>query len=255
MRKIRIIPRLDIKGDNLIKGVHLEGLRVMGDPNKFAKQYYESGADELIYMDSVASLYGRNSLKSLIKKAIKNIFIPITVGGGIRSIKDAFEILSAGADKIAVNTAAVKNPFLIKELIDKFGSQSIVISIEAKQLTKSDWEVYTENGREKTGIKVMDWVRKCTKIGVGEILVTSIDRDGTKKGFDIPLLKEVGEITNTPIIASGGMGQLEDFTELVKKSNIDAVSMATILHYKTKSIKEIRSYGLSKKINLREFNE
>ncbi|MBD1171187.1 imidazole glycerol phosphate synthase cyclase subunit, partial [Pelagibacterales bacterium SAG-MED04] len=168
MRKLRIIPRLDIKGENLIKGIQLEGVRVIGNPNIFAKKYYNNGADELLYMDAVASLYGRNNLKELIKKAVKDVFIPITVGGGIRSIEDAYDILRSGADKIAINTAAVIRPNLIKELSNEFGSQSIVVSIEAKQQSKFDWEVYVESGREKTGIKVFDWIKKAESLGAGE---------------------------------------------------------------------------------------
>tara|TARA_B100000767_G_C19769983_1_gene539459 strand:+ start:2838 stop:3605 length:768 start_codon:yes stop_codon:yes gene_type:complete len=255
MKKIRLIPRLDIKGENLIKGVQLEGLRIIGSPNEFARKYYANGADELIYMDSVASLYGRNNLKDLIRKAVKDVFIPITVGGGIRSIEDAFEILRSGADKIAINTAAVKNPLLIKDLVNKFGSQSIVISIEAKKISENNWEVYVEGGREKTGINVIDWVTKCTEARAGEILITSVDKDGTKEGFDIPLLKKVSEVSNIPIIASGGMGQLEDFSKVVKETDVDAVSMATILHYNIKKIQDIREFALSKNINLREFYE
>lgn len=255
MRKIRIIPRLDIKGKNLIKGVQLEGLRIIGDPNQFAKKYYQEGADELLYMDAVASLYGRNNLKELITKASKDVFIPITVGGGIRSIEDAYNIFRAGADKVAINTAAVRNPCLIKDLSEEFGSQSIVLSIEAKKMDENNWEVFVENGREKTGISVTDWIRKATNLGVGEILLTSVDCEGTKKGFDINLLNEATKLTNVPIISSGGMGKLEDFLNVIKKSKVDAVSMASVLHYNTINLSSIRSYGLSNNIDLREFNE
>ena len=185
MKRVRIIPRLDIKGPNLIKSIQFEGLRVIGDPNSFAKKYYHEGADELLYMDSVASLYGRNSLKDLVSKAAKDVFIPITVGGGIRSIETATDILRNGADKVAVNTAAVKNPKLINELVKKFGSQSIVISIEAKHTSDNKWEVFIENGRERTGLDVVKWVKQCESLGAGEILLTSIDKEGTGKVFDI----------------------------------------------------------------------
>ena len=215
MRKLRLIPRLDIKGPNLIKGIQLEGLRVIGDPNEHALRYYQNGADELLYMDSVASLYGRNNLQNLITKAVKDVFIPITVGGGIRSLENAYEMFRCGADKIAINTAAVKNPILISDLVKEFGSQSIVISIEAKKKTTNKWEVYTECGREKTGLDVMEWAKKCVDLGIGEILITSVDKEGTKKGFDIDLNKKLTDSFNTPIIASGGMGNEDHLYELI----------------------------------------
>ena len=250
MRKLRLIPRLDIKGPNLIKGIQLEGLRVIGDPNLFAIKYYENGADELLYMDSVASLYGRNNLQELITKAVQDVYIPITVGGGIRSLKDAYEMFRCGADKIAVNTAAVKNPNLITELVKEFGSQSIVISIEAKKISEDKWEVYTECGREKTGLDVMEWAKNCVDLGIGEILITSVDKEGTvKKGFDIELNKKLTDRFNTPIIASGGMGNNEHLFELIENTNIDAVCIASVLHYEKSSIKEIRNACLKKILN------
>ena len=255
MRNLRLIPRLDIKGPNLIKGIQLEGLRVIGDPNLFALKYYENGADELLYMDSVASLYGRNNLQDLITKAVQNVFIPITVGGGIRSIKNAYEIFLCGADKIAINTAAVKNPLFLTELVKEFGSQSIVISIEAKKNSGDKWEVYTECGREKTGLDVMEWAKKCVDLGVGEILITSVDNEGTCKGFDIELTKELTNRFNVPIIASGGMGNKKHLFDLIENTNVDAICMASILHYKKSTIKEIRESCLNKNFNLRVFNE
>lgn len=255
MRKLRLIPRLDIKGPNLIKGIQLEGLRVIGDPNLFALKYYENGADELLYMDSVASLYGRNNLQDLITKAVKNVFIPITVGGGIRSVKNAYEMFRCGADKIAINTAAVKNPLFLKELVKEFGSQSIVISIEAKKNSENKWEVYTECGRERTGLDVIEWANKCVSSGVGEILITSVDKEGTCKGFDIELTKELTNKFNVPIIACGGMGSKEHLFDLIENTNVDAVCMANILHYKKFTIKEIRESCLNKNFNLRIFNE
>tara|TARA_B110000858_G_C17796401_1_gene472642 strand:+ start:872 stop:1639 length:768 start_codon:yes stop_codon:yes gene_type:complete len=255
MRKLRLIPRLDIKGPNLIKGIQLEGLRVIGDPNLFALKYYENGADELLYMDSVASLYGRNNLQDLITKAVKNVFIPITVGGGIRSVKNAYEMFRCGADKIAINTAAVKNPLFLKELVKEFGSQSIVISIEAKKNSENKWEVYTECGRERTGLDVIEWANKCVNSGVGEILITSVDKEGTCKGFDIELTKELTNKFNVPIIACGGMGSKEHLFDLIENTNVDAVCMANILHYKKFTIKEIRESCLNKNFNLRIFNE
>tara|TARA_B100000768_G_C11220939_1_gene350489 strand:+ start:286 stop:1053 length:768 start_codon:yes stop_codon:yes gene_type:complete len=251
MKRIRIIPRLDIKGPNLIKSIQFEGLRVIGDPNSFAKKYYHEGADELLYMDSVASLYGRNSLKDLVSKAAKDVFIPITVGGGIRSIETATDILRSGADKVAVNTAAVKNPKLINELVKKFGSQSIVISIEAKHTSDNKWEVFIENGRERTGLDVVKWVKQSESLGAGEVLLTSIDKEGTGKGFDIELLKNVQKVINIPLIASGGMGKPKDLLEIVMNLNVNAVSMANIIHYNKFSIKNIKDFAQKNNIAVR----
>ena len=182
MRNIRLIARLDIKGQNLIKGIHLEGLRVIGSPNEHALRYYQQGADELIYMDCVASLYGRNHLGDIVRSAAKDIFVPMTVGGGIRSVEDATQILRSGADKVAINTAAVKRPVLISEISYRFGSQCMVLSIEAKEVGSGCWEVYTDNGRERTGIDVIEWVKRGVNLGAGEVLLTSVDREGTRKG-------------------------------------------------------------------------
>jgi len=186
MRKVRLVARLDIKGPNLIKGIHLEGLRVIGAPNEHALRYYQQGADEFIYMDCVASLYGRNNLGDIVQNAVKDVFVPITVGGGIRSVEDATHLLRCGADKVAVNTAAVANPKLISDIARRFGSQCMVLSIEAKQIGPDRWEVFTDNGRERTGLDVVVWVKQGVALGAGEILLTSVDREGTRKGFDIP---------------------------------------------------------------------
>jgi cyclase len=240
MRNIRLIARLDVKGPNLIKGIHLEGLRVMGSPNEHALRYYLQGADELIYMDCVASLYGRNHLDDIVRSAAKDIFVPMTVGGGIRSVDDATDILRAGADKVAVNTAAVANPHLITEIARRFGSQCMVLSIEAKQVGPERWEVYTDNGRERTGLDVIEWVKRGVVMGAGEILLTSVDREGTRKGFDIALVKAVTAEVSVPVIASGGMGKPEDLIGAVCDGGADAVAMADILHYKRAEIGEIR---------------
>lgn len=254
MRKVRLIPRLDIKGPFLIKGIQLEGLRVLGDPNYYAKKYYTEGADEILYMDSVASLYGRNSLKNLIAEASKDVFVPITVGGGIRTLEDATEILRSGADKIAVNTAAVQNPKLISDLANKFGSQSVVISIEARKKDYNTWDVYIEQGREKTDLNMLEWIKKSVALGAGEVLLTSIDNEGTGKGFDFKLVKTVTELVNVPVIASGGMGKLEDLKNVVLNSKADAVSMADILHYNKFNLKNIREYALAENLKVRKFN-
>ena len=249
---VRLIARLDIKVPNLIKGIHLEGLRIIGDPNIFARKYYDAGVDEIIYMDTVASLYGRNNLSDIVKKTVKDVYVPITVGGGIRSIDDVKYLLRCGAEKVAINTAATKNPGLIKEVSRKFGSQCMVLSIEAKRKDNS-WEVYTENGRQKTGLDVMDWVRIGEDNEAGEILLTSVDNEGTKKGFDYELIKKVSESVSIPVIASGGMGEYDHLNEVVKESCADAVAMADILHYERSTIQEIREYCIKSNINVRDY--
>jgi len=251
MRNVRVIARLDIKNNFLIKGIHLEGLRKIGDPYEFANKYFYSGIDEIIYMDAVASLYKRNSLNDIIKATAKNIFVPITVGGGIRTIDDAYKILRSGADKIAINTAAIKNPRLIEELSKRFGSSTIVISIEAKKLTDGKWEAYTNNGREKTGIDVIKWSSDVERLGAGEILVTSVDQEGTGRGFDDSLVKSVTDKVKIPVIASGGMGTLQHFVDVVKKSNCDGVAIANLLHYSKIIIKELKNFSAKEKINIR----
>ena len=250
---IRIIPRLDIKGSNLIKGINLEGLRVIGIPNDFAQSYYHQGADELIYMDSVASLYGRNHLGDTIKDAVKNIFIPITVGGGIRSVNDAAEILRVGGDKVAINTAAVNNPKLITDIAMQFGCQCVVLSIEAKEVAPYRWEVYTNNGRERTGLDVLDWAKISESNGAGEILLTSIDREGTRKGFDVKLIKAVSEAVSVPVIASGGMGYHEDLLSVVTEGGVHAVAIADILHYNRSNIREIRGFAKNSGLRVRQY--
>ncbi len=253
MSNIRIIARLDIKGPNLIKGIHLEGLRVMGSPNEHALRYYLQGADELIYMDCVASLYGRNHLGNIVKAAAKDIFVPMTVGGGIRSVDDATAILREGADKVAVNTAAVASPQLITDISRRFGSQCMVLSIEAKQVGPDQWEVYTDNGRERTGLDVIDWVKRGVNMGAGEILLTSVDREGTRKGFDISLIKAVSAEVSVPVIASGGMGNPEDLIAVVSEGGADAVAMADILHYNRAKISDIRAVAESAKFGVRHY--
>ncbi len=253
MRKVRLIARLDIKGPNLIKGIHLEGLRVIGSPNEYAFKYYKQGVDELIYMDCVASLYGRNSLGDLIQNAAKDVFVPMTVGGGIRSVEDAANLLRCGADKVAVNTAAVANPNLINDISQRFGSQCMVLSIEAKQIAPQRWEVYTDNGRERTGLDVVDWVKRGVDLGAGEILLTSIDREGTRKGYQIPLLRAVTQEVSVPVIASGGMGKPEDMIDAVLEGEADAVAMADILHYNRATLDDIRSVAISANIEVRGF--
>jgi len=240
MAGIRLIARLDVKGPNLIKGVNLEGLRVIGDPRQYALKYYEQGADEFIYMDCVASLYGRNNLAEIVRHTSEDAFIPMTVGGGIRSVSDVETLLRVGADKVAVNTAAVARPELITEIATRFGSQCMVASIEAKNTRPGEWEAYTDNGREKTGLDVVEWAKRCEELGAGEILLTSIDREGTRKGFEIDLIAAVSTTVSIPVIASGGMGNVQHLVDAVKTGKADAVAMADILHYNRMTIQEIR---------------
>ena len=201
-RILRLIARLDIKGANLIKGIHLEGLRIVGDPQDRAEKYYQDGADEIIYMDTVASLYGRNNLLDVVTRATEHVFVPMTVGGGIRSVEDARALLRAGADKVAINTAAIKDPTLIKKLSDVWGSSTIVLSIEAKKTAEGKWEAYTDNGRERTGLDVAQWAEQGAKLGAGEIFLTSVDQEGTRKGFDCELVSEVTKSVDIPVVAS-----------------------------------------------------
>ena len=239
----------------MIKVIHLEGLRVIGSPNEYALRYYQQGVDELIYMDCVASLYGRNHLGDIIRSAAKNIFVPMTVGGGIRSVEDATQILRAGADKVAVNTAAVANSQLITDIARRFGSQCMVLSIEAKQVGQDRWEVYTNNGRERTGLDVVEWVRHGVAMGAGEILLTSVDREGTRKGFDIALVKAVSAVVAVPVIASGGMGKPEDVLTVVQEGGADAVAMADILHFNRAGIGDIRTVAENAGLGVRHYEQ
>lgn len=231
MKTVRIIPRLDVKGPNLVKGIHLEGLRVLGRPSDFAKYYYDNGADELIFMDVVASLYDRNSLHSIIEDTAKKIFIPITVGGGVRSLEDIESILRAGADKVSINTAAIKNPELIRDASREFGSSTIVVAIEAIKDKNGKYYAFTDNGREFTGKEVLEWVKKVEELGCGELIITSVDKEGTGKGFDIDLIKMIADNVSIPIIAHGGAGSKEDIKSLFENNIVDSVALASILHY------------------------
>lgn len=244
MKYHRIIPKLDIKGESLVKGIHLEGLRVLGLPENFAYKYYLEGADEIFFQDTVASLYGRNSLLDIISKTAKNIFVPLTVGGGIRNIDDIKNILRAGADKVSINTAAVENPNLINEASNIFGSSTIVLSIEAVKQKNNSYLAYTDNGREHTGIDIFNWALDAQMRGAGEIFLTSVDKEGTGEGYDIDLIKKMSEIISIPLISHGGAGNLNDIKKAFKYGKSDALSMASILHYGYLS----RNKGLNKDI-------
>lgn len=227
----RVIPRLDIKGPNLVKGIHMEGLRVLGKPEDYAKRYYEDGADELIYVDTVASLYKRNSLLDIIEKASSEIFIPLTVGGGLRTIEDIRDALSAGADKVAINTKAINDPSFIKEAARRFGSSTIVIDVQVVQNTNNEYECLANYGRERTGKNPIDWAREAESLGAGEILLTSVNREGTGRGFDIELTEAVSSEVKIPVIASGGAGKADDVQKVINDGRADAVCLASLLHY------------------------
>lgn len=253
MSGTRLIARLDIKGPNLIKGIQFEGLRVVGDPYEFATRYYREGIDEIVYIDTVASLYGRNNIVEVVKRTARDVFIPMTVGGGIRSVADATELLRAGADKVAINTAAVERPNLIAEVADRFGSQCMVLSIEAKRAMglRDSWEVYTNNGREHSGRDVVDWVREAVELGAGEVLLTSVDQDGTRDGFDVELVRAVTAVVNVPVVASGGMGNFSHLVEVVNQGGASGVAIGELLHRNRMSIDQIRSEARSHGVAVR----
>jgi cyclase len=237
----RLIGRLDIKGPNLIKGIHLEGLRVVGDPRAFATRYFEQGVDELFYQDSVASLYQRNSLQSIVEYTSERIFVPLTVAGGIRSVEDARALLRAGADKVAVNSAAVRRPSLVREISEEFGSQCMVLSVEAKSVGPGRWEPFTDTGREATGLDLMEWVQQATALGAGEIFLTSIDKDGTRRGFDLAMTRAVADAVAVPVVASGGFGKPPDFVRAVHEGHADAVAVGAALHFGACTPADIRA--------------
>jgi cyclase len=240
MSCLRIVARLDIKGPNLIKGVQLEGLRVVGSPEEHARRYYEAGIDELLYMDIVASLYGRNNLGDIVRKTTQSVFVPITVGGGVRSVDNARDLLRAGADKVAINTAAVNRPELITEMAHTFGAQCTVLSIEAKRRPDGGWEAYTDNGRERTGRDAVDWARQGAGLGAGEILATSVDREGTRKGFDLDLIRAISAAVSVPVVASGGLGTPAHLAEAAKEGAA-AIAVADALHYARVPLSDLRA--------------
>lgn len=228
---VRVIPRLDIKGPNLVKGIHFDGFRVLGTPDDFARIYYEEGADELLYYDTVASLYQRNSLADIVQRTAEELFIPLTVAGGLRTIDDIRAILRSGADKVAINTAAIANPDLIRIAAETFGSQCIVASIEAKRLPDGEYEAWVDYGRQPTGVNAVEWAERTVELGAGEILVTSIDREGTGRGYDLELTARIARRVPVPVIASGGAGRAEHVMEAVTRGAADAVSAASVFHY------------------------
>jgi cyclase len=228
---VRIIPRLDIKGPNLVKGIHLEGLRVLGKPEEFARLYYEAGADELLYQDAVASLYGRNSLLDIVERTAREIFIPLCVGGGLRTVDDIRRVLRAGADKVSINTAAIERPELITEAARSFGSSTVVVCLEVIKQSDGRYECFTDSGRQATGIDALEWAVRATELGAGELLITSVDRDGTGRGFDVALTKSIAAAVPTPVIAHGGAGTADHVVEIFEDAGADAACVASLLHY------------------------
>ena len=216
----------------MVKGIHLEGLRVLGKPEQFAKYYYEQGADEIIFQDVVASLYGRNSLHEIISSTAKEIFIPLTVGGGIRTLEDISSVLRAGADKVSINTSAHENPDLITQASNVFGKSTIVVSIEAIRQPDGTFQTFTDNGRNRTGREVVSWVRRAEELGAGEILLTSVDREGTGEGADIELIRQVKDNINIPLVVHGGIGRSEDVLKVITESKfISGIAISSMLHY------------------------
>lgn len=249
----RIIPCLDVKNGNVVKGVHFVGLKDVGDPVSCVKKYYQDGADELVFLDITATNENRDTMVKYVEEVAKNIFIPFTVGGGIRSREDMKNILRAGADKCSLNSAAVRNIDLVSECSNAFGNQCVVLAVDGKlREDKSGWNVVINGGRIDTGIDVVSWVKDCVKKGAGEILLTSMDADGTKDGFDLPMLKAVKKAVNVPVIASGGCGCLEDFYEVFKENSADAALAASIFHYEELTVRQVKDYLDQKGICVRK---
>jgi cyclase len=247
----RIIPCLDVKGGRVVKGVHFVGLRDAGDPVELAAFYDREGADELVFLDIIASHEGRDTLVELAGRTGDEVFIPYTIGGGISSVEDIRSILKAGADKVSINTSALEDPELITRSAERFGSQCVVVAIDAKSRGDGTWEVYTHGGRNPAGRDALEWARTVERLGAGEILLTSMDRDGTKKGYDIPLTRAVCENVSIPVIASGGAGTLEHLAEAIEQTGCDAVLVASIFHYGQHSIADAKQFLASRGIEVR----
>tara|TARA_Y100000590_G_scaffold385256_1_gene457228 strand:+ start:1991 stop:2761 length:771 start_codon:yes stop_codon:yes gene_type:complete len=251
MLKTRIIPCLDVKNGKVVKGTKFKNLKYAGDPVKQAQIYDKQGADELCFLDITASSEKRNIIFDVVKKTAQKCFMPLTVGGGVRSIKDIRKLLLCGADKVSINTSAIKDPNLVKKSSKKFGNQCIVVAIDAKKIDKNKWEIYTHGGRQKTGIDAIKWAKKMENYGAGEILLTSMDKDGTKSGFDLELTKKISNIINIPVIASGGVGNIQHLIDGIKIGKASAVLAASIFHYGKFTIKEVKKKMKQKGIAVR----
>ena len=252
----RIIPCLDVKEGRVVKGINFVNLRDAGDPVENAKIYNDEGADELVFLDITASVEKRKTMVDVVKRVAEKVFMPFTVGGGIGSLKDISDLLNAGCDKVSINTQAVKRPEFIKEASDRFGTQCIVVAIDAKRNKEQvnnthEWEVYINGGRDKTGMDAVKWAKKVASLGAGEILLTSMDKDGTKDGYDIELTKRIAEEVNIPVIASGGCGSLEHFYQALTEGKADAALAASVFHFKEFSIRDVKNYLRSQKVEVR----
>jgi cyclase len=252
----RIIPCLDVDKGRVVKGVKFVGIRDAGDPVEIAKRYDEQGADELVFLDITASAEGRDTMAHVVEEVASQVFIPLTVGGGIRTAADIRRMLNAGADKVAINTAAVANPELVREAADRFGTQCIVVAIDAKRVSggaddKPQWEVFTHGGRKATDLDAVKWARRMMEYGAGEILLTSMDRDGTRDGFDLALTRAVSDAVNIPVIASGGVGNLDHLVVGIKEGGADAVLAASIFHFGQYTVEEAKRYLASQGIEVR----
>jgi len=247
----RIIPCLDVRDGRVVKGVSFVGLRDAGDPVEIARRYDSEGADELAFLDITASVEARGLILSVIEAVAAEVFIPLTVGGGVREVADVRRLLNAGADKVSINTSAVLNPQLVSEAASRFGSQCIVVAIDAKANEQGGWEVYTHGGRQATGLDAVLWAQRMQKLGAGEILLTSIDRDGTKSGFNLPLTRAISDAVGIPVIASGGVGNLQHLVEGVTEGHADAVLAASIFHFGEYSVQQAKAYMQQQGIEVR----
>lgn len=250
MLKKRIIPCLDIKDGKTVKGIQFEDLRIAGDPVELAKKYVKYGADELVFLDITATLEGRKTLIKLVEKLSLEINIPFTIGGGISSVQDVEALLKAGADKVSINSAAVRRPELIREIAQQFGNQCVVVAIDTKNIDGEDF-VFINGGKIKTELKTLDWVKTVADLGAGEILLTSMDFDGTKNGFDIRMLHNVSEVCHLPIVASGGAGKMEDFAEVFTKTNVTGALAASVFHFNEIKISDLKENLKQNKISIR----
>ena len=247
----RIIPCLDIKNGKVVKGINFVGLKDVGAPIELAKRYDQQCSDEVVFLDITASYEQRNIIKDLIERGAKELSIPLAVGGGIRTLDDFRMILACGADKVSVNSAAINNPNLIKEAADEFGVQCVVVAVDAKKRPTGGYDVYVKGGRENTGIDLIEWVTKCQKLGAGEILLTSMDADGTKAGYDIDMINAVCDVVDIPVIASGGCGSIQDIVDVFKKTNCDAALVASLFHFGEATVEDVRQELRKQGINVR----
>lgn len=250
MKKIRLIARLDIKDEYVVKGIQLEGVRKIGYPNELAQKYYRAGIDEILYVDNVASLYNRNGLEEILYETTRSIFIPVTVGGGIRTIEDVRLLLSKGADKVAINTAAIKDERIISRVAETFGAQCMVLSVQAKKTVSGDWEALYDNGREHSGKDALEWVCRGAELGAGEILLTSVDFDGMMRGMDIELFRRICQLVNVPVIACGGVSGAEDVMKAAE-TGVSAVALGSLLHFNKISVEKLKEDVLKAGGNLR----